>query len=186
MIIEKSSPETIKSFILRALLEDLYVEGFSLKFTLQKLLNKKNIDKHTCFYFLKESEAGPVVGLSSFINSEICTIQTFIKPEFRRKGYAKVLIKEILKDVPKKNKHKISFAEGDVNSLFMFKELMAEGLISKENFVSLSTFNRVKILDNLLYCGKNNLNISLYNYGWEESFNAKEIEIINKKLVVQV
>lgn len=127
---------------------NLYVKGFSLRATLIGLLElfesdtNENEDKSYILRKTKDSFIGLLkfneeyIGMCAFFKFHACTIQTFIKKDFRGKGIAFNAIKEVLKIVNSKGMGRsISFHHGEPESLVLFYKLWEEELINLYNLV---------------------------------------------------
>lgn len=125
---------------------NLYVKGFSLRATLAGLLSffesDLEEDKNYILKKTKDSFVGLLkfneeyIGMCAFFKFHACTIQTFIKKDFRGKGIAFNAIKEVLKIVNSKGMGRsISFHHGEPESLVLFYKLWEEKLINLYNLV---------------------------------------------------
>ena len=127
----------------------LYVKGFSLMYTLSSILEyyQSDIDfnedeKKYALNKTKDSFIGLLkfgdeyVGMCAFFKFHPCTIQTFIREDFRQKGVGFNIIEKVLKIV-KKNGHskKVSFHHGTIQSLILFYKLWSSKLITLDNIV---------------------------------------------------
>lgn len=180
----KSDIYSIKNLALTALTEKLYIEGFQLKNALEKILLVSPDKLKTTFIILaKEHEHGEIIGISTFLMTEYCTIQTFVKEKYRGRGYGFELIRTVIDNVPQKFKNRIRLAEGDSASFLLFRRLFLEGVISESAFIEERTKNKLNILDVYLFCKKHNLDTHRYAPGWETCFSENERELINQHCI---
>lgn len=146
--IEISEGEELFDFAKTILNNNLYVKGFSLRATLIGLLElfesdtNENEDKSYILRKTKDSFIGLIkfndeyIGMCAFFKFHACTIQTFIKKDFRGRGIAFNAIKEVLKIVNSKGMGRsISFHHGEPESLVLFYKLWEEELINLYNLV---------------------------------------------------
>lgn len=179
MNIEMSDNENIKIFARKALCENLFIEGFDLKKALNKILKSQSEKLKTSFIiFLKNGEE--YIGISTFLMTEYVPIHTFIKKEYRNKGYGKFLINEIVKKVPNKFKARISFGLGEIDSLFFFYNMIERGDISIEDIKDDGQKTQINVLKTYIFCKKNNLDTKIFTPNLFKIFSEEELNIINK------
>lgn len=210
-----STPENYKDFARIALENNLYVpiETYALKKKLediQKTKRKTEKNKRIFESFQKNENSSFIIllkkdekyiGICAFFLNEKCTIQTFIKEDERRKGYAFQMAKLVMEHVPDDLKSEIVFLKGELQSLFFFSKLINENLISENNllhrsYVSLKIkyFTKIKnlietnqsitkqdmkmfvvvLLESELFYFKNLMEEKKYKYKKEFEFKLKE------------
>lgn len=176
----KSDIHSIKNLALIAINEKLYVEGFHLKKALEKILLISPDKLKTSFIILaKEHEQGQIVGISTFLMTEYCTVQTFILPEYRGKGYASYLITQVLDNVPEKFSKRIRFGLGEPHSFFLFRSLLLKGIIKEEQLIEEEVKTKLNVLDVYLFCLKHSLNVERYAPAWKTLFSSEEQQFIH-------
>lgn len=179
MNIEMSDNENIKNFAQKALCENLFIEGFDLKKALNKILKSQSEKLKTSFIILLKN-GEEYIGISTFLMTEYVPIHTFIKKEYRNKGYGKFLINEIVKNVPNKFKARISFGLGEIDSLFFFYNMIERGDISVENIKDDGQKTQINVLKTYIFCKKNNLDTKIFTPNLFKIFSEEEINSINK------
>lgn len=153
IVIEISEGEKLFSFAQKILDNGLYVKGFSLRSTLTGLINCfkcedscSNVINEDRDYVLEKTKDSFIcllkkgdeyIGMCAFFKFHPCTIQTFIKNDFRGKGIAFDVIKEVVMIVKEKGfVRKISFHHGEAQSLILFYKLWENNLINLYNIVN--------------------------------------------------
>lgn len=180
MIILKSDISTIKQFALESLAQNLYVKGFNLERAMEKILLLPVDKLRTSFIFLlKENENSAPVGISTFLMTEYCTVQTFVLPPYRGKGHASSLITQVIDNVPTKFSKRIRFGLGDPHSFFLFRSLLLKGIIKEEQIIEEEFKVKLNVLDVYLFCLKHSLSVKRYAPAWETLFSPEEQQFIN-------
>lgn len=146
IVMEISEGNEIFDFAEIVLKEKLYVNGFSMRFTLKNMINSKekctSLEKNDIFEKVKGSFIslikidGKYIGVCCFIKYHPCTIQTFIKEEFRGKNIAFDVIKKMVGLIKSMDmKKSISFHHGEIQSLILFYKLWEAKVICLYNIV---------------------------------------------------
>lgn len=181
MEILKSEDYNIKDFAFYALQNKLYVDGFQLRKSLEKIIiSKESKLKDSFIVLIKDPLNNQFIGISTFLLTEHCTIQTFVKKEHRGKHYGTLLIKEVINNVPNKLKYRMKLSSGETQSLLLFRNLLNENIIDYDFFIDNDVKNKLKSLDTYLFCKKYSLNVELYIPGINKIFSDRDLEFINK------
>jgi len=181
MNILRSESHNIKDFAFSALKNKLYVEGFQLRKSLEKIITSKESKLKDSFILLMKNPLNnEFIGISTFLLTEHCTIQTFVKKEHRGKHYGTLLIKEVINNVPEHLKYRMKLSSGETQSLLLFRNLLNDNIIDYDFFINNDVKNKLKCLDTYLFCKKYSLNTELYIPGINQIFNERDLEFINQ------
>lgn len=181
MEILKSEIHNIKDFAFYALQNKLYVDGFQLRKSLEKIIVSKDSKLKDSFIFLMKNPVNSqFIGISTFLLTQHCTIQTFVKKEYRGNHYGTLLIKEVINNVPDKLKYRMKLSSGETQSLLLFRNLLNDNIIDYDFFIDNDVKNKLESLDTYLFCKKHSLNIELYIPGINQIFNERDLKFINQ------
>lgn len=152
-----SEGNEIFDFAKKALDNKLYMNGFALEDMLMKMTMAFNSNvkfvKDEIEEKVKDSFIalinfkGKYIGLCLFFKFNRCTIQTFLKPKFRKKGIATKSIKEVLKIIKQRNQRKfVSFYHGNAESIILFYKLWRLKLITLSNILIEDDKNKMRYI----------------------------------------
>lgn len=167
-----STNNNIKEIAEEALNNKLYEnENWSLCKTLKKIrFSISNLNKYQISLLNIENQN---IGICLFSLNDYCTVSTYIKPEFRKKGYGTLLFKHMKKNLSHYRKSKIRLHYGSVESYLFFENLFNQNIIKRNNIIdSDNIFRNAQIIKDV---AKN----KIPKTAWLLNFDLKNILIKN-------
>lgn len=108
----------------------LFIQGFSLRESLRCFIYQHQIRKSAYKNYKIKILADDNVpfGIAVFDPTDLYTLQTFIKPAYRRQGHGKTLVSEIMKEIPHEE---IKVGKGIKGSLLFWDKMVKEECLGK-------------------------------------------------------
>lgn len=98
----------------------------------------KYIYKHAIALFFHNEEP---VGICLFSLTGFCSVHTYIKPEYRKKGYGTQLFIGLYRSLSQYRKTKVTMTVGTLESYLFFQKLLKEHIITKRQIIYNENFD---------------------------------------------
>lgn len=124
-----SNDDNLGEFAKAALQECLYEDSeWEMKYWLEDILSDYPNSALSIISLLEIDNK--IIGACLFSSGADGTVQTYIKPEYRRMGYGSILITNIISVIP--DNYRISVVEGIPESVLFFEKMIDLGLITED------------------------------------------------------
>lgn len=133
-----STPETIRELAIEALKNKMYEnENWSLYKTLKNIrFSFSNLNKYQITALYIDDK---MTGICLFSLMDYCSVSTYVKPEFRHKGYGTALFIHLKKSLSSYRKKKIRLHHGSIESYLFFENLLKNKNIENKNIINNDT-----------------------------------------------